>query len=66
MATVVIHVRDVAEPPTALRLTLVRASLTSMALSWTPLNNTGRPAITGYDIPYKKSNESTWTAGPRD
>ena len=24
---------------------------------------TGRPAITGYDLQYKKSNETTWTAG---
>ena len=63
-ANVVIYVRDLAEPPQApTNLTLVQAYPTSMALSWTPPDNTGRPAITGYDLQYKKSNESTWTAG---
>ena len=63
-ATVVIYVRDLAEPPQApTNLTLVQAYPTSMALSWTPPDNTGRPAITGYDLQYKKSNETTWTAG---
>ena len=63
-ATVVIQVRNVAEPPQApSRLTIVRAYPTSMALSWTAPDNTGRPPITGYDLQYKKSNESTWTAG---
>ena len=63
-ATVVIYIRDMAEPPEApTSLTLVQAYPTSMALSWTPPDNTGRPAITGYDLQYKKSNETTWTAG---
>ena len=63
-ATVVIYVRDMAEPPQEpTNLTLVQAYPTSMALSWTPPDNAGRPAITGYDLQYKKSNESTWTAG---
>ena len=63
-ATVVISVRDVDEPPQEpTGLTLVQAYPTSMALSWTPPDNTGRPAITGYDLQYKKSNETTWTAG---
>ena len=63
-ATVVIYVRNIDEPPAApTRLTLVQAYPTSMALSWTPPDNTGRPPITGYDLQYKKSNESTWTAG---
>ena len=63
-ATVVIYVRDMAEPPEApTSLTLVQAYATSMLLSWTPPDNTGRPAITGYDLQFKKSNESAWTAG---
>ena len=63
-ATVVIYVRNIDEPPAApTRLTLVQAYPTSMALSWTPPDNTGRPPITGYDVQYKKSNESTLTAG---
>ena len=62
-ATVVIYVRDVAEPPQApTRLTLVQAYPTSMALSWTPPDNAGRPAITGYDLQYRKSSDSAWTA----
>ena len=65
-ATVVIRVRDVAEPPQEpTGLTLVRAYPTSMALSWTAPDNTGRPAITGYDLQFKKSNESAWTDGPQ-
>ena len=63
-ATVVIYVRDIDEPPPApTNLTLVQAYPTSMALSWTAPDNTGRPAITGYDLQFKKSNESAWTAG---
>ena len=63
-ATVVIRVRNIDEPPSApTRLTLVQAYPTSMALSWTAPDNTGRPAIAGYDLQFKKSNESTWTAG---
>ena len=54
---------DVDEPPPApTRLTLVQAYPTSMALSWTAPDNTGRPAITGYDLQYRKSSESAWTA----
>ena len=65
-ATVVISVRNLAEPPQApTGLTLVQVYPTSMALSWTPPDNTGRPAITGYDLQYKKSTESAWTAGPQ-
>ena len=65
-ATVIIYVRDVAEPPSApTQLTLVQAYPTSMALSWTAPDNTGRPAITGYDLQFRKSNESAWTAGPQ-
>ena len=62
-ATVVISVRDVDEPPPApTGLRLVQAYPTSMALSWTPPDNAGRPAITGYDLQYRKSSESAWTA----
>ena len=65
-ATVVIRIRDVDEPPMApTGLMLVQAHPTSMALSWTSPDNTGRPAITGYDLQYKKTNESTWPAGPQ-
>ena len=60
----VIRVRDMDEPPQApTGLTLVQAYPTSMALSWTEPDNSGRPPITGYDLQYRKSTESTWTAG---
>ena len=63
-AHVVIRVRDTDEPPQApTGLTLVQAYPTSMALSWTEPDNSGRPPITGYDLQYRKSTESTWTAG---
>ena len=64
-ATVVIRVRDLAEPPSAPRLTSQQVNPTSMALSWTPPSDTGRPDITGYDVQYKKSSESAWTLGPQ-
>ena len=64
-ATVVIRVRDIAEPPSAPRLTSQQVNPTSMALSWTPPSDTGRPDITGYDVQYKKSSESAWTLGPQ-
>ena len=65
-AHVVIRVRDTDEPPQApTGLTLVQAYPTSMALSWTEPDNSGRPPITGYDLQYRKSTESTWTAGPQ-
>ena len=65
-ATVVIRVIDEDEPPsTPSRLTSLQVSPTSMVISWTPPNNAGRPDITGYDLQYRKSSETNWTAGPQ-
>ena len=65
-ATVVIRVRNMAEPPsTPSRLTTLQVNPTSMVVSWTPPNNTGRPDITGYDVQYRKSSETAWTPGPQ-
>ena len=64
-ATVVISVRDVDEPPPApTGLTLVQAYPTSMALSWTTPDNAGRPAITGYDLQYRKSSRERLDGRP--
>ena len=65
-AAVVFRITDMDEPPMApTRLTLVQAHPTGMALAWTSPDNTGRPAITSSDLQYKKTNESTGTAGPQ-
>ena len=65
-ATVVIRVRNMAEPPsTPSRLTTLQVNPTSMVVSWTPPNNTGRPDITGYDVQHRKSSETAWTPGPQ-
>ena len=65
-ATVVIRIRDMAEPPsTPSRLTTLQVNPTSMVVSWTPPNNTGRPEIADYDIQFRKSSETDWTAGPQ-
>ena len=65
-ATVVIRVRNMAEQPsTPSRLTTMQVNPTSMVVSWTPPNNTGRPEIAGYDVQYRKSSETAWTPGPQ-
>ena len=65
-ATVIIRVIDEAEPPsTPSRLTSLQVNPTSMVVSWTPPSDTGRPDITGYDVQYRKSAATDWTAGPQ-
>ena len=51
--TITVTVTDVDEPPEAPEApTVMAASLTSLAVTWTAPANTG-PAITGYDVRYK-------------
>ena len=64
--TVVIRIGDIDEPPSApTGLTHVQNHPTSMTVSWTPPVDAGRPAVTSYDLQYKKTGESAWTAGPQ-
>ena len=62
---VTINVTDVNEPPPKPAAPTVTASgdsdNTTLSVSWTAPDMSGKPAITGYDVRYKKKSESTWT-----
>ena len=64
-ATVTINVTDVNEPPAApAKPSVVQnhaAPRNKLDVSWTAPDMTGKPAITDYDVQYKKSSDSTWT-----
>ena len=63
--TVTINVTDVDEPPDAPDAPTVTPSSTSprvaLDASWAAPVNTGRPAISGYDLRYRKSGAPDWT-----
>ena len=59
---VTITVTDVDEPPLAPRQPVVsKKSASSVGVTWTAPANNGRPAITGYDYQYKKTDERSWS-----
>ena len=39
---------------------------TSLAVSWTAPDNGERPEISGYDLQYRKTTDTTWSNGPQD
>ena len=62
--TLTITVTDVNEPPakpSAPTVTAADATPTSLNVSWTAPTNTG-PAITAYNLQYRKNSEVNWTA----
>ena len=62
---VVITINDQNEPPDAPGAPSVSAtsgSTTSIDVSWTAPSTTGKPDINDYDVQYKKSSETNWTA----
>ena len=62
--TLTITVTDVNEPPakpSAPTVTAADATPTSFNVSWTAPTNTG-PAITAYNLQYRKNNEVSWTS----
>ncbi|MYG63832.1 MAG: hypothetical protein F4158_04560, partial [Synechococcus sp. SB0675_bin_7] len=64
-----VHVTDVDEPPSAPAVTSVVAtpgSTTSLNVSWTAPDNTGKPAIGSYDLRYRAGSSGDWTNGPQD
>ena len=66
---VTITVSDVDEPPAAPGAPTVSAtanSTTGLDVAWTAPANTGKPAITGYDLQYRAESSGTWTNGPQD
>ena len=66
---VTISVNDADEAPLAPEVSSVAAttdSTTELDVSWVASLNTGRPAITSYDLQYKKTLDSGWTDGPQN
>ena len=60
-----ITVTDVNEPPGKPGTPTVTAAATtptSLNVSWTAPQNAGKPAITAYNLQYRKNNEANWTA----
>ena len=52
--------------PAAPTVTATSGSTTSLDVRWTAPANTGRPAITGYDLQYRKGTSGAWSNGPQD
>ena len=62
--TLTITVTDVNEPPAKPGTSTVTAAATtptSLNVSWTAPPNAGKPAITAYNLRYRKSSETSWT-----
>ena len=62
---VTISIADVAEPPAKPAAPTVSANsatpTTKIDAAWTAPDMTGKPAITDYDVRYRKVGDSTWT-----
>ena len=52
--------------PAAPTVSAVSGSDTSLAVSWTAPSNTGKPAITSFDLRYRQGSSGSWTNGPQD
>ena len=64
---VTIGVDDMGEPPLAPEAPSVSpASTTSLNVTWHAPANTGRPAITDYDLRYRANGVLSWTDGPQN
>ena len=57
----VTNVNELPGKPAAPTVTAADATPTSLSVSWTAPTNTG-PAITAYNLQYRKNNEVNWTA----
>ena len=64
---VTINITDANEPPLAPGTPEVsRQSDTSLSVSWMAPVNTGRPAITGYDLQYRQGISGNWRNVPQE
>ncbi len=69
LLNVMVSVTDVEEPPAAPAAPAVSGtagSTTSLDVTWTEPDNTDGPAITNYDLQYRKGTRGGWTDGPQD
>ncbi len=63
---VTINVTNVAEKPlTPARPSVSSGSTMSVNVMWNAPSNTGRPAITTYDLQYRQGMTGSWTDGPQ-
>ena len=64
---VTINITDVDEPPSAPSAPTVSGALTtSVSVSWSAPSNTGKPAITSYDLQYRAGDSGDWSEGPQN
>ena len=66
---VTINVTDEDEPPSAPAAPSVSAvvdSTTSLSVTWSAPDNTGKPDIESYDLQYRQGASGSWTDGPQD
>ena len=66
---VTLNVTNVNEPPDAPAepsVTATSGSTTSLDVSWTAPTNTGRPAITNYDLRYRQGTTGDFINGPQN
>ena len=61
---VTVTVRDVDEPPGRPVVSISGRTLTSLSVEWDAPENAGRPAITDYDVEYRRASDSGWTDHP--
>ena len=64
-----IEITDVLEPPLRPAAPVVSTdpdSAMNLLVSWTAPDNLGRPAITSYDLQYRRGTSGSWTDGPQD
>ena len=63
--TLLVTVTDESEPPlapAALSVTAADATPTQLSVSWTAPTNTGKPAISGYDVEYRAGTSGSFTS----
>ena len=63
--TLLVTVTDESEPPLApdaLSVTAADATPTQLSVSWTAPTNTGKPAITDYDVQYRAGTSGSFTS----
>ena len=63
---VTITVTDMAEPPDSPMVSIAGQTRTSLTVGWDAPDNAGRPAVTDYDVEYRRTSETDWTNHTHD
>ena len=63
---VTVTVTDVNEPPGKPAVSISGQTPSSLTVEWDAPENSGRPAITDYDVGYRKASGSGWTDHPHE